>query len=456
MRTIFIFLLILGPVILKAANPVYPAREQVLKDVKTQGVLGSIIQIYGSKLTWDQIKLEYKMFVNGGEKSEPSFYDYQSRVAQKIELPANDMTEIPLIATTPKNADGNYYEVEVKVVYTCYNGATSLGKWNWVESKENGYYQRGGNASAAQKKVEEVINVFRQYKGENATQGEIKFYMWNDQEKIVGIDSIWANPAWQDDIMTWQKTTYFLAKLKLAKFEDDNFLMTSIGEGQCEVEVRWERKEVGNPWKIVSITLVRIRPTSTKEIPEDAPENKSNKRLCILDDCGFDAVYKKSTYYDRSFYTLPDLRNFLNEIETAIKTLGTDEAAGKSMMQNLLSPGINKEQYLNQILEPIRLALKYQCEISGVRCNTNIWKDSDKKINNENLEAYVSINRAWCGNDKKKMKAYKDAGVSKETIMKNGGQLNTQFKIALHVTFDLNANRWYFAPVAEPIEEKLD
>ncbi len=439
-----------------AANPPYPSREQVLKDAKTQGVLGSIIQIYGSNLTWDQIKLEYKMLVNGGEKVDPTFYDYQSRVAEKIELPANDLTEIPLVATTPKNAEGYYYEIEVKVIYTCYNGATSLGKWVWLQSKENGYNQKGGNGSIAQKKTEELIAAFRQYKGEGQTKSDIKFYMWGDQEKIVGIDSIWSNPAYQDQIMTWQKTTYFLAKLKVAKFEDDNFIMSSLGEGQCELEVNWERKEVGNPWKIVSISVIRIRTSNAFELSKEAPENQSNKRLCILDDCGFDAVYKKSTYYDRSLYTLPDLRNFLTEIENTITKLGTDEASGKQMLFNLLNPTINKEECFSKLMGPIRLALKYQCSIPGTRCNSNIWKDSDKKIKHDDLEAYVTVSREWCGNDKKKMKAYKDAGISKETIMKNGGQLSTQFKIDLNITFDINANRWYFSPVALAIEEKLD
>ncbi|MBK6834373.1 MAG: hypothetical protein IPG89_08915 [Bacteroidetes bacterium] len=106
-KVILLLVTIFSVGFVSAQTPAYPSKDQVLKDAKSALALNYIGQVFKSPLSWDKIKLQYKEYVNGGELVDSRFYDYRSDLAYLANLDYKDMTEVNVLATTPKDAEGN-------------------------------------------------------------------------------------------------------------------------------------------------------------------------------------------------------------------------------------------------------------------------------------------------------------------------------------------------------------
>ncbi|HEY1038303.1 MAG TPA: hypothetical protein VGF30_02810 [Bacteroidia bacterium] len=452
-KFIVLIIAVLGSSLVIAQKPAYPSKEQVLKDAKNNYTLSGITQIYTAPLTWDKIKLEYKMYVNGNELVESSYYDYQSTLAKKGDLDYNDMTSVYVLATTPKNSEGKYYEITIEVRYTRYGGVISASKWSYKECNigSNAYTQKGGSAAADAKRLNQVIDLMKKYKGDKNTPKEpTNFYITRYDEDFVKIDSICLDKEQQDKNLTYQRFHYY--KIKGLMVKRDGNKRTYYANSSADMYIEWELKEGEKEWKPVTVAIERFTPSDTK-VSAKALGITGNQELKSFEAFGFEDIYKKTAISERNLYTEADLKDFGEKIEKTLKLIYTNPEEGKKQLEELVDPlAPGKQEIIDSYYTPIVSAKKFMCtygENSFVSVSAWITEeDNKKKLHIERIVSDVDFKREGT-EDKTLLKAYKEAGISKETLKTTwGGRYDEAWRVEISPVF--KNNQWYIGNVATP------
>lgn len=442
-----------------AQKPAYPSKEQVLKDARSASALSSINQIYNSTLTWDKIKVEYKTFVNGGELSESFFYDFESDVSKRLGLDINDATHIYVLATTPKDKEGFYYEVLIDVTYSSYNATMPLGKWVLKSSYVgmNDYYQRGGDKNAANKRMTEVISILKKFKGHDHPDAAIKFTTSDLDYAVISIDSVYKNPEKQDEALTYQRMWNYMAKCQVAVYEDGLSKIEKYATATMEIRIEWNKPENGgnDSWYVDNVDFGYPRVINGTEKKPGQAEQNSLERYKWLSKYGFETIYKKKETFTRSRNSLGELEAFQANMQNALKKMYENPEAGKADFAALVNPkAANKDAIVNSYYEQVVEAKKYMMNLDDATVKSSADYE-DGQIKFFSTTVVLRLDRPWVGNDKAMMKKYKDAGVSKQTLTSTGGQLSSRI-FANDPEFVLVDNNWYLNTAAEPKEKNFD
>jgi hypothetical protein len=443
-----------------AQSPAYPSKEQVLKDAKSALALNYIGQVFKSPLTWDKIKLQYKEYVNGGELVDSRFYDYRSDLAYLANLDYKDMTEVNVLATTPKDAEGKYYDFLITVRYTRYGGIIGLTSWKFKETYHpfTSYYQRGGNASADAKRVESAEKILMNYKGEkNTPEKPIKFYFPFYNFDIVKIDSIFVDKNKQDENLTYQRYWYFKMKVNIVKRDGNIFTYYQNAELPFSIEYRKEGDAKDWAPATVSIEMYERHFPNVKPITSTEAGLSGKNLYRELTSFGFEEVYKKQTMYERTLYRLSDLQDFGKEMEAMVKLVYDNPTEGRKKLETMVNPeATNKNEIIDSYYNAIVDAKKYLVNLGNVYINDySGHSDDENSVTGKKITSKMSLNvnfKREGTDDKAKLKAYKEAGISKETLKTTwGGRYDDRWFVDLEIVF--KNNNWYINNAAKAPEK---
>ncbi len=439
-----------------AQTPAYPSKEQVLKDAKSALALNYIGQVFKSPLTWDKIKVQYKEYINGGELVDSKFYDYRSDLAYLANLDYKDMTEVNVLATTPKDVEGRYYDVQITVRYTRYGGVISSTSWKFKETYHpfTSYYQRGGNASADAKRVENAEKILMNYKGvKNTPEKPINFYFPFYDFDIVKIDSIYVDKDKQDQNLTYQRYWYFKMKVNIVKRDGNVF--TYYQNAVLPFSIEYTKEGDAKDWTpaTVSIEMYERHFPNIKPISSEQAGLLGKNLYRELTSFGFEEVYKKQTMYERTLYRLSDLQDFGKEIEAMVKLVYDNPTEGRKKLESMVNPdATNKTEIVDSYYNVILDAKKYLVELGKVYINDySSHEDDENSVTGKKVFAKMSLNvnfKRKGTQDKSRLKEYKEAGISKETLRATrGGDYDERWFTDLVIVF--KNNNWYINNVAQ-------
>lgn len=418
---------------MKAQN--VPDKETVLKDARSVKALADINFTAVKKYTWSQINLQYKEFANGDNLYEPKFRTVQSEQAKKMNLSYDDLGYVYVIATTPKDAEGVYYDCSIRVLY--YRSSQN-GAWQFKESamEENGFYRRG-TETVNNKAVMEAIEIMSKYKGAESAN-ETYQLMNNSDMDFVKIEEIQKDPKRDDYITSSQKYLYFLVKGTVALFaahSDYAELLYYYENALVELTIRSD-KDADGKWKLISVEMAPrilnqgVGPEYSKgfkEIPVNEEEKFAVKRYKTLKLHGFNEVYKKQSFFERSQFTPTDLQLLEEKLKILGELLFNDPEKGKARLKSFIKPEMpNFEEVYNSWVSFFQNAKKYECEINFSKPSVSGVSGSelDKAKTDYNVSPAISVKRKGTYNNKALQRKYKELGMSKETLSKDFGALN--------------------------------
>lgn len=420
-----------------------PTAAQVLKDAKTAFALGGINSACQKKYTWEQIKVIFKEFANGDNLYDPKFRTEQSHQAQIMNLTYDDLGYFYVVATTPKDADGVYYDCSIQVTYY---RSTVNGAWIFKDSKmeQGGYYQRGTEKIDA-KNTEKLLSVFKTYKGAN-TKNTTEFSIGMYEMDFIRIDQFKKHPSMQDQLYTNQKYTYYLVLGTVIHHSRNLGEVTEIFENAELLVTMYEEKDEKGNFKVVRIEIPdRFENTTfTRKVPTEE-ENASLTRYKTLKIHGFNEVYKKQSTFERDVFTMED--GYRNEkmLENLFKTYVVNPENGRKMLEELVLPtASNRVQIIESYDQFFKKCSTFQIEIKlkSFSCyNSSMVKDADPNSFEFKYSSVIDITREPAL-DKETLKKYSAAGISKALIKKNKAMVQTNLEMIYMKYYN---NKWYIS-----------
>lgn len=443
-----------------------PPKEQVLKDAKSTKALADINYTAVKKYTWEQLKLQYKEFANGDNLYDSQFRTSQSDQAKLLGLTYDDLGYYYIVATTPKDKDGVYYDVSIQVLYykTSQNAA-----WAFKQSKmeSNGYYRRG-TTKLNDATLTKAIELIKNYKGDGKLGSEVFNIMNAGNFDFIKIDEIVKHPQKDHYITSSQHSYYFYVKGTMVGYAigtDRSEIAYKYENALVELTISEEADEKGK-WKLTSVYMPpRIENMGVG--PEYSQGFKSNKiegeertakiQAKPLKIFGFIEVYKKQSTYERSLFSQNDAELFSKKIKILQETLYNDINKGKELLKEFIKPDLpNKDEVYASWVTFFEKAKAYDCELivkdGGIdQYNGGYFKDDKTAYN---YYGGVSISRKSAFKNKDLLKKYKSLGMSKQTLEKNYGSLNSAN--AEDFTVEFYKNNWYISGVLKLNGENWD
>lgn len=446
-KLVTIFLIIFS--VLKISAQAEPTKENVLKDAKSIRALGDINGTAVKKYTWEQVKLQFKEFANGDNLYDSKFRTEQSYEAKKNNLSYDDIGYIYVVATTPKDADGIFYDCSIQVTY--YRSSQN-GTWNFKESKmEQGGFYRRGTEKVNNQAVKEVIDILSTYKGEGDKNEVFKFAM--DNFDFVKIEEIQKDPNQADYITSTQKYLYFLVKGTVASWANhtdyadllyyyENALVQLTLRSEKGADGKWKLLAVEMPPRIENLGVGPEYNKGLKTIIVPESEKYGLIRFKTLRIHGFNEVYKKQGKFERKTYTQTDIEQFEKALRKLNETLFEDIEKGKTMLKEFIKPSLpNYNDVFNSWVSFYEKAKLYECELKF--STPSVKSKSGLKESVTTFEVYpsLSVNRKNAKDNKELSKKYKAAGMSKATLSATGGALYSENPNVYKIEY-FN-NRWY-------------
>jgi hypothetical protein len=425
-----------------------PTQATVLKDAKSPRALGDINYTAQKKYTWDQIKLQYKEFANGDNLYDPVFRTMRSTVAENLDLSYHDLGYYYLVATTPKDADGVYYDISLRILY--YRSSQN-GAWSFKEStmESNGFYRRG-TEKIDNKATAQALEIMNSYAGDATKNSQVEYTILNESNHcdMIKINGISKNKNLPDEVLSAQRYTNFIVNgtIVICNAPTQAEILNYYENANVALQI-YEEKDDNGKWKLVRVNMSPNNFGGT-QITVKEEEQLSLTRYKTLRLHGFKEVFQKQGTYERSLFNKVDLERNEPKIKALFELFKADIAKGKEAITKMVNPTLaNKDEIINSYVLFFEKAKAYECEITIRNPSFNAMNGGEFKNENLTYKFYSGINvkRKSCSGDKALEKKYKAAGMSKETL-KGNTNLNERAK-EIFMTFTNGG--WY---ISSPME----
>lgn len=422
--------------------------EKVLKDAKSTTALAHINNVAGAKYIWSQVKVQFKEFANGDNLYDSKLWTSQSLEASLQGLSYDDLGYYYVVATTPKNAEGVYYDVSLRVLY--YRSSQN-GVWNFRESgmeSHDAFYRRG-TEKIDQKQAAKAVEILRNYKGDGLDYGSTIYSICSgdDEMDFITITSIAKNTNIQDEQYTSQRASHYIVTGTVVRYRyKQSEINYYLENAKVALDIREEKDAKGN-WLVTEVNLApRTENTDFVQKTITEEEQLSRTRYKTLRMHGFDAVYQQESTYERDLFNGIDAyRNETRIRKIADAYANNQPQEGRKLLEQMIHPQqSNKEEIIRSVEDFFSEASTYLCELTYSKPSYAGSFGLSEKLNEKEkvleFTTGITVHRRSCGSDKACMKRYKAAGISAELLKKNGAGINENPD---PLTVEFKDNNWY-------------
>ncbi|MBK6834372.1 MAG: hypothetical protein IPG89_08910 [Bacteroidetes bacterium] len=239
----------------------------------------------------------------------------------------------------------------------------------------------------------------------------------------------------------------------------DGNIFTYYQNAEIPFSIEYRKEGDAKDWApaTVSIEMYERHFPNVKPI-SSAEAGLSGKNLYReLTSFGFEEVYKKQTMYERTLYRLSDLQDFGKEMEAMVKLVYDNPTEGRKKLETMVNPeATNKNEIIDSYYNAIVDAKKYLVNLGNVYINDySGHSDDENSVTGKKITSKMSLNvnfKREGTDDKAKLKAYKEAGISKETLKTTwGGRYDDRWFVDLEIVF--KNNNWYINNAAKAPEK---